>query len=195
MGPVVAVLREDREAILLVLQLLEEFQAALATHPGLAEVGCAGQVGSRFLGAAEGEIGAQRRLLTGRDDAQAGIARANRDRGDAKHQAEDRDHGRLVGAFAAADGVATGNMAELMRDDALQLADIVRRGEQPAVDVDHLALRDEGVDLGIVEQHHADALGVEPGGGNQRIADILEQQFGLAVAQQRLRRGRLRRRE
>ena len=57
-----------------ILQPLEESEHALAADPGPAQEGGAGLVGARFLGAAEGEELAHRRLLAGRDDAHAGLA-------------------------------------------------------------------------------------------------------------------------
>ena len=77
----------------------------------------------------------------------AGIARAGRDRRGAEHQAQDRDRGGLAGAFVDADRMAAGDVAKLVGDHALQLVDVVGRGQQAAVDIDDLALRDEGVDL------------------------------------------------
>ena len=63
--------------------------------------------------------------------------------------------------LAAADGIAGDDVAELVRDHALQLVDIVGRLDQARLDVDRLAGRDEGVDLGIVEQDDLDAVRVE----------------------------------
>ena len=57
------------------------------------------------------------------------------------------------------------------------------------MDVDDLPLGDEGVNLRIVDQDDLDAFRVEAGRFDERIADLLEQQLGFAVAQQGLRRG------
>ena len=91
--------------------------------------------------------------------------------------------------------MAAGDMAELVGDDALHLVDVVGRGDQARLDVDHLAAGDEGVDLRVVDQDDLDACRVEPGGLDQRPGHVAEQQLGLAVAQDRLRRGRPRRGE
>ncbi len=64
----------------------------------------------------------------------------------------------LLGALIDADGMAAGDVAKLVSDDTLQLIDIVGRGQKPAVDIDDLSLRDEGVDFRIVDQHDPDAL-------------------------------------
>ena len=79
-----------------------------------------------------------------------------------------RDPGRCLGALLQADRVAAGDVAELVRDDALQLVHIVGRLEQARLDIDRLARGDEGVDLGIVEQDDVDAVGVEAAGDDQR---------------------------
>ena len=97
-----------------------------------------------------------------------------------------RDPGCSLGALADADDVSAGDMAQFVRDHALQLIGIVGRGQQAAVDIDDLPAGDEGVDLGIVDQHDLDVGGVEPGGLDQRARHVAEQQFGLAVAQDRL---------
>ena len=79
--------------------------------------------------------------------------------------------------------MAAGDVAELVRDHALELVDIVGRLEQARLDVDRLAGRDEGVDLGIVEKHDLDAVRVEPRRLDQRPRDVLEQRLGLGVAE------------
>ena len=79
--------------------------------------------------------------------------------------------------------MAAGDVAKLVRDHALQLVDIVGRDDQAGLDIDHLARRDEGVDLVVLEQDDLDAAGVEPGRLDQRLRHVAEQQFSLAVAQ------------
>ena len=81
-GAVVAVRRVDREAIFLVLQLLEELQAALAADARCRKILGAGQVGACFLGAREGEELAERCPLAHRQQAHSrfGRARCDRDR-------------------------------------------------------------------------------------------------------------------
>ena len=55
----------------------------------------------------------------------SGIARAGGDRDRAEHHGRERDAGRFLRAFAHADGMAAGDVAELVRDHALQLVDVV----------------------------------------------------------------------
>ena len=81
--------------------------------------------------------------------------------------------------------MAPGDVAELVRDHALQLVDVVDRLDEAGLDVDRLPGGDEGVDFRVVEQDDADAVGVEPGRLDQRPRNVLEQQFGLAVAEDR----------
>ena len=143
-GAVVAVLGVDREAIFLVLQLLEEFEAALAAdprrrrdiwrRPGRRELSWA-RVKARKL--------AQRRLLPGHHDAHAGVARAGGDRQRAEHQRQ-----RCVipvaslGAFAACGSTwppATWpSSCAITPCSWLTLSAAVSR---PDVDVDDLAAR------------------------------------------------------
>ena len=75
---------------------------------------------------------------------------------------KDGDPRRLLLALAAADRIPGDDVAELVRDDALQLVHIVRGLDQTGLHVDGLALRNEGVDLGIVEQDDLDAVRIEP---------------------------------
>ena len=144
-----------------------------------------------FLGPGEGQEITHRGLLAGHHDAHAGIARAGGDGRAPQRPATGSKFGGGAGAFADADGVAAGDVAKLVGDDALQLVGVVGRDEQAGVDIDDLAAGDEGVDLGIVEQDDLDVVRVEAGGLDQRRGDIAEQQFGLAVAQDLLRGGRL----
>src|SRR3546814_16759130 len=62
-GAAIAVVLRNGEAIFLVLQLLEEFQAALARNPRLAEITRPGKVGGAFLRPRKGQALAHRRLL------------------------------------------------------------------------------------------------------------------------------------
>ena len=87
--------------------------------------------------------------------------------------------------------MAAGDVAELVRDHALHLVGIVGRGDQARMDVDDLAAGDEGVDLGIADQHDLDVLRLQPGRLDQRPRHVAEQRLGLGVAQDRLRRRRL----
>jgi hypothetical protein len=89
--------------------------------------------------------------------------------------------------------VAAGDVAQLVRDHALHFADVVGRADQPAVDIDRLPARDEGVDRAVVEQHDIDVARFEAGGLDQRRGDVAEQRLGFGIAQHRLRRRRLHR--
>ena len=79
-GARIAVVLRDGVAEFLVLELLEEGEQPLAADLRLGEEAGAGLVGRGFLGAAEGEELAHRRLLAGGHDAHAGLARARRHR-------------------------------------------------------------------------------------------------------------------
>ena len=115
---------------------------------------------------------AERRALAGHHDTHSGIGRAGRHRRGSKDQREDGDPDRLVLPARAADRIAGDDVAELVRDDALELVHIVGGLEKPRLDIDGLALRDEGVDLGIVEQDDLDALRIEPGRDDQRLRHV-----------------------
>ena len=91
--------------------------------------------------------------------------------------------GRLLLALPAADRVAGDDVTELVRDHALDLVDVVRRLDQPRLEIDGLSGRDESVDLGIVQKDHVDAVRVEPGSDDQRPRHVLEQQLRLGVAE------------
>ncbi len=99
---------------------------------------------------------------------------------------------RLVRAFLDAKDVAAGDMAELVRDHALQLVHILGRGEQARVDVDDLPAGDEGVDLPVADQHDPDILGLKPGRDDQRPGDFAQEGLGFGIAQDLLGPGRLR---
>ena len=81
---------------------------------------------------------------------------------DAKHERKNGDAGRLLLALAAPDRIAGDDVAELVGDDALDLVHIVRGLDQAGLKIDGLTLRNEGVDLGIVEKNDLDAVGVKP---------------------------------
>ena len=55
------------------------------------------------------------------------------------------------------------------------------------MDVNDLALGDEGVDFRVVDQNDPDAFGIEARRLDQRVAQLSKQQFGFAVTQDRLR--------
>ena len=83
--------------------------------------------------------------------------------------------GRLLLALSAADRVAGDDVAQLVRDHALHLVHVVRRLDQAGLEIDGLAGRDEGVDLGVVEKDDVDAVRIEPGSHDQRPRHVLEQ--------------------
>ena len=130
MGAGVAVLLRDREAELLVAELLEEFEAALPADPGRGEIGGAGEIGARFLGAREAQETAHRGLLPGEQHAHRGVARAGGGGGGGEHQRQDRNLARRARAFVHADRMSAGDVAKFMRDDGLQLVGIVGGGDQ-----------------------------------------------------------------
>jgi hypothetical protein len=182
-GAVVAVLLVDREAIFLVLQLAEELQEALPADSGVVEIGDRGLVGRRLLGAGEGEEAADRRALSRHEQRHSGIGRPCGNRQRTKHQCRERNAGRFLGAVAKANGVAAGDMPDLVRDDALDLVGIIGRLDQAAVQIHGLAGGDESVDRRVIEQDDLDAFGVETRGDDQRPRHVFEQKLGLAVAQ------------
>src|SRR4029079_16431276 len=137
----------DRQAILLVLKLLEELQAASAADARLRKIGCAGKVGRALLGAGEGHEIAKRRALAGVKDAHACVGRSSSgDGGGGQHQRQDADLGGGASALADAQDVTASDVAEFVGDDALKLVDIVGRGQKSGMDIDDLPARDEGVD-------------------------------------------------
>ena len=102
----------------------------------------------------------------------------------AKDERKDADSGRLLSALTAANGVAGDDVAELVRDHALDLVHIVRSFDQAGLKIDRLTLRNEGVDLGIVEKNDLDAVRVEPCRLDERRAT-----FAGTAAQFRCRAG------
>ena len=192
MGAAVAIVLRDGEAIFLVLQLLEEFQAPPPADPGGVEIARAGKVGGAFLRAGKGEEAAHRRLLAKAHDAHARFRPARGDRGRAEHQAQQRDAGRVLDPLARADDMAALDMAQLMGDDALQLVHIVRLRDQAAMHPDILAARDEGVDFRIIDDEDLDIVGRHAGRLDQRRGHVGHEGFGLRVAQDLLRDRRAR---
>ncbi len=189
-GAGVAVVLRDGEAELEVLDLLEEGQGALAADPGLGEETGTGLIGRGFLGAAVGEQFAHRRLLAGGEDAGAGFARAGSHRRRAEQQRQDGDAGGDLIALADADDVAAGDVAELVRDHALDLVDIVGRSDRAGMDVDDLAAGDERVRGVVLDHHDLDIARAEPGRLDDRPGHVAEQGLGLGIAQDRLRQRR-----
>ena len=185
-GAGVAVFLRDVHPEFEVQQPLEESERAAAADPGAGEDRRSGLVRAIFLDSGEGEEAPHRRLLAGGDHAHAGLARAGRDRRRAEEERKDHDPGRLAGALVDPQDMAAGDVAELVRDHALNFIGIFGGGEQARMDVDDLAAGDEGVDLRIGEDHHLDVLGLEARGDDQRPRQFAEQRLGLGVAQDRL---------
>ena len=82
-----------------------------------------------------------------------------------------------------ADNVPAGDVAQLVRDDPLDLVGRIGGVDQAGVDIDGLPARDECVDRGIVDQHDLDVARLQPGGIDQRSRHVVEQGLGLGVAQ------------
>jgi hypothetical protein len=146
-------------------------------------------IGRGFLDAAEGEIFADRGALSHHQQAGARFARARRHRRGAEQQAEDRDVG--VAAVVLEHRVPADDMADLVRDHALDFVGGIGGVDQPRMDIDDLPAGDEGVDRGIVDQHDADIGGREPRRDDDLPRHVGEQRLGLRIAQDRLRRGGL----
>ena len=179
---VVTVLGVDREAIFLVLQLAEEFQEALPAGAGVVEIFDRGLVGRGLLRAGEGEKLAERCLLAGHQHREARFGGSRRDGERSKHEGREGEPAGVARAVLDADRVAAGDVAELVRDHPLNLIDVVRRLDQPAVQIDRLAGCDEGVNLRVVEQDDVDILRIEPRRHDHRAGNFAEQRLGLAVA-------------
>ena len=90
------------------------------------------------------------------------------------------------------DDMAVGDVAELVRDHALDLVGVVGGLDQARMDVDGLPAGDEGVDRVVVDQHDLDVARVEPGRLDERRRHVGEHRLGLGIAQDRLRGGGLR---
>ena len=59
-------------------------------------------------------------------------------------------------------------MAQFVRNDALQLVDVICRDDEAGLDVDGLAAGHEGIDLGVVQQDDVGRL-VEARRADQRL--------------------------
>ena len=89
--------------------------------------------------------------------------------------------------------VSADDVAQFMRDYALHFAGRSGGVDQPAVDVNDLPARDEGVDRWIVDQNDVDILRVQPGGLDQWPGHIAQQCLGFGIAQDGLGGGGLNR--
>ena len=79
--------------------------------------------------------------------------------------------------------MTAGDMAQLVRHDALHFIGGVCRVDQTGIEIDPLTAGDKGVDLVIVDQHDVDMLGVQLGGCHQRRHHIGKQRLGFRIAQ------------
>ncbi len=84
-------------------------------------------------------------------------------------------------------GIAAGDMAKFVGDDALHFIGIVGGGDEAAMDIDNLPARDEGVDVLVIDEDDLDVARLQPCGLNDRRGHIVEQFFGFRVAQNALR--------
>src|SRR3954447_23231699 len=114
MGAVVTVLRIDREAIFLVLQLGEEFEHALTADAGGIERLYRKGIRARFLRAREGQELAERGLLAGHHDPHRRVASASCDRERSEYHGGEGDPGRFLGPFRETERVAARHVAELV---------------------------------------------------------------------------------
>src|SRR3546814_19027869 len=85
------------------------------------------------------------------------------------------------------DDMAAGDMAELVRYDALHLVGGLGGGDQAGKNIDNLAAGDEGVDVVAVEQDDLDVVGLKSGGLLEGPGHVAEERLRLGVAQPGLR--------
>ena len=170
-------------------ELVEEAEHAFAADPGTVDETHARRIGRGLLDPAEGEIFADRGALAHHQQAGARLARARRHRCGAEQQAEDRDVG--VTAVVLEHGVAADDVADLVRDHALDFVGGVGRIDQPRMDIDDLPARDERVDRRVVDQHDANVVRRQPRRDDDRARHVGQQRLGLGIAQDRLRGGGL----
>jgi hypothetical protein len=88
--------------------------------------------------------------------------------------------------------VAVGDVAELVRDDALDFIGVVGGLDESGVDVDGLAAGDERVDRIVVDQDDFYVAGREASCLDERVGHLREHGFGFGVAENRLCVGGLR---
>ena len=116
----------------------------------------------------------RRELLRAADEGRAGAAFA---RGNSEKPEADRQEGRTGGDFGgalAADAVATGDVAGLVRDHALDLVRRVGSDNEAGMDMDVLAVRHEGVQAGIIDDVEADITGVEARDGQDLVSPLAQ---------------------
>jgi len=94
-------------------------------------------------------------------------------------------HGGL-GAAVGEDDMAVGDVAELVRDDALDFVGVVGGLDEARVDVDGLPAGDERVDRFVVDKDDFHVARREPGRLDERVRHLREHGFGFGVAEDRL---------
>ena len=87
--------------------------------------------------------------------------------------------------------MSAGDMADFMGDHALHFIGGIGRVDQPAVDIDDLPARHEGVDRRVVDQDDLNVPRSQPCRLRQRFRHFLQQRLGFRVTQDGLRGGRL----
>ena len=177
---------------LAVQQLAEKGQRTAAGNARFGEVFGSRKVGRSFLRTGEGEEFAHRRLLAERHDPRRSFSRARQCRADAGQHGKQRNLGSSADPFAVANDVPTGDMAELMRNDALDFFGAVGGLDQAAMNIDCLPARNEGVDGGIIDQNDVDIRRLQPGSFDQRFGYFVEELLGFRIAQHALCGDRLR---
>jgi len=85
--------------------------------------------------------------------------------------------------------MAADDMADFVRDHALDFIRAGRGVDQSGVDIDGLAAGDERVHFLVVEQHDLDVVGRQPRGDDDRPHHVAEELLRLGVAQHGLRGG------
>jgi hypothetical protein len=117
----------------------------------------------------------------------ARLAAARRHRRQAEHHREQVHAHRGFGAAIGEHDMAVGDVAEFVRDHALDFVRIVRRLEQARMDIDGLAARDERIDRIVVDQHDLDVARRQARRRDQRAGHFGEHRFGFRIAEDRLR--------
>ena len=114
----------------------------------------------------------------------AGVAGARRDRRGAEHERQDADPGGLLSRRSALRmDVAGDDVAELVRDDALDLVHIVGELDQARLEIDGLALATKALISGSLRSTTLTLFGSSPAASISGRDMSLEQQLGLGVAQ------------
>ena len=178
-------------AIFAVLQFAEEAERSAPGNARIFEILRARHVGAAFLDAGEGEELAHRGALTHHHGRHRRIACSGERGADPGEQREQGDPARRLHPLAEADDMAAGDMAQFVRNHALNLVGAVRRVDQAGMDVDRLSPRHEGVDAGIVDEDDVYVPGLQPCRLDQGFRDVAQERLGLRIAQDRLGSDRL----